>query len=214
MPYMFRRKALVLQAQRSVGFVDLFSTGQPAQAYNARTAISCTPSKLQPFCDTKTTKDTDMAVPPSEPTSSGPSSIHDVLAEEKAIPASDKITTSPASGRPVHGWKWFLVCLAVYSTALLYGLDTTIAADVQPAIVETLGGIQKLPWIGAGFPLGSIAVILPVGYAYGIFEIKWLFITSIIVFEAGSALCGGAPTVRSSNPYTYWLANTSRWTLS
>ncbi len=37
--------------------------------------------------------------------------------------------------------------------------------------------------------------ILPLGYAYGLFEIKTLYLASIILFEAGSALCGGAPTM-------------------
>ena len=85
--------------------------------------------------------------------------------------------------------------VAVYMTAFLYGLDTTIAADVQPAIVESLGDIEKLTWIGVGFPLRSVASILPIGYSYGLFEIKWLYFLSVIIFEAGSALCGGAPTM-------------------
>jgi MFS family permease len=41
--------------------------------------------------------------------------------------------------------------------------------------------------------MGSVAIILLVGKLYGIFEIKWLIIASIITFEAGSALCGAAP---------------------
>jgi MFS family permease len=32
------------------------------------------------------------------------------------------------------------------------------------------------------------------GKLYGNFEIKWLIIGSVILFEAGSALCGAAPT--------------------
>ncbi|KAJ9614200.1 hypothetical protein H2200_002336 [Cladophialophora chaetospira] len=97
--------------------------------------------------------------------------------------------------RPIHGWKWVVSCISIYTTALLYGLDTTIAADVQPDIVKSLGQIEKLTWVGAGFPLGSVAIILPLGYAYGLFELKTLYIASIILFEAGSALCGGAPTM-------------------
>lgn len=100
-----------------------------------------------------------------------------------------------ATVRPTHGLKWFVACSAIYLSAFLYGLDTTIAADVQPAIVKSLGNVQKLSWIGAGFPLGSIAVILPLGYAYSLFEIKKLYLLSILMFEAGSALCGAAPTM-------------------
>jgi MFS family permease len=51
-----------------------------------------------------------------------------------------------------------------------------------------------LPWVGLGFPMASVATILILGRAYGLFDVKILLITSIIVFEAGSALCGAAPT--------------------
>ncbi len=77
------------------------------------------------------------------------------------------------------------------------GLDTTIAADVQGSVYQSLGEIEKLPWIGIGFPMGSVAVILLIGKMYGIFEIKWLIIASIVIFEAGSALCGAAPTANA-----------------
>jgi len=33
------------------------------------------------------------------------------------------------------------------------------------------------------------------GKAYGIFDMKWLYIASLVLFEGGSALCGGAPSM-------------------
>jgi predicted MFS family arabinose efflux permease len=45
--------------------------------------------------------------------------------------------------------------------------------------------------------MGSVAVILVVGSCYGLFEIKYLLIGSIIIFEAGSALCGAAPNMNA-----------------
>ncbi|KAM5444973.1 hypothetical protein MferCBS31731_000429 [Microsporum ferrugineum] len=97
----------------------------------------------------------------------------------------------------VHGWKWFLVCCVLYSTIFLYGLDTTIVADVQVPIVERFGSVDKLSWLGTGFPLGSVATILPIGAFYNIFDIKYVYIISLALFEGGSALCGGAPTMNS-----------------
>jgi MFS family permease len=78
---------------------------------------------------------------------------------------------------------------------MLYGLDTTIAADVQGAVVERFDHVQQLAWIGAGFPLGSVSCILAVGHAYGRFELKTMFIAYLVIFEAGSALCGAAPNM-------------------
>lgn len=62
--------------------------------------------------------------------------------------------------RSIQGWRWLAVCISVYSTCLLYGLDTTIAANIQSNVVETYGAVEKLAWLGTGFSLGSIAIIM------------------------------------------------------
>ena len=100
-----------------------------------------------------------------------------------------------------HGITLRLVLLAIdYTTSLVdiqIGLDTTIAADVQGPILESLGEIEKLSWVGIGFPMGSVATILLLGALYGAFEIKWLYLGSIILFEIGSAVCGSAPSMNA-----------------
>jgi MFS family permease len=112
------------------------------------------------------------------------------------------VTTPLNSGinkppRDMGKLRWILTCSALYSATLLYGLDTTIVADVQVPIVERFGHIEQLTWIGAAFPLGSVAIILPLGVSYGLFDSKWLYISSFILFETGSALCGGAPSMNA-----------------
>jgi MFS family permease len=77
------------------------------------------------------------------------------------------------------------------------GLDTTIAADVQGPILKSLGEIEKLPWVGIGFPMGSVAVILLIGVSNGLFNIKILYIVSLLIFEVGSATCGAAPNMNA-----------------
>lgn len=77
------------------------------------------------------------------------------------------------------------------------GLDTTIAADVQGPILESLGEIEKLAWVGIGFPMGSVATILLIGTCYGLFNIKYLQNASFILFEIGSAICGAAPSMNA-----------------
>jgi MFS family permease len=104
-------------------------------------------------------------------------------------------TGSESPTRTIHGFKWLLVCASLYISAFLYGLDTTIAADVQGPVVEQFGHIEQLAWIGSGFPLGSVAVILLVGNLFGHFNMKWIFIASVALFEIGSAVCGAAPSM-------------------
>jgi MFS family permease len=99
--------------------------------------------------------------------------------------------------RKIRGFRWVTVCASLYVSALMYGLDTTIAADVQGAVIETFGQVAQLAWVGAAFPLGSVAVILPYGTLYAKFNMKWLYIGGIVLFQAGSALCGAAPTMNA-----------------
>ncbi|KAL5044237.1 hypothetical protein BDW71DRAFT_209450 [Aspergillus fruticulosus] len=105
-------------------------------------------------------------------------------------------TEKTDDARKVTGLRWFLICAALYLSALMYGLDTTIAADIQGAVIETFpSDVSQLAWIGAGFPLGSVAVILPYGFLYTTFNMKWLYIAGIVLFQVGSAICGAAPTM-------------------
>ncbi|KAH8698237.1 major facilitator superfamily domain-containing protein [Phaeosphaeriaceae sp. PMI808] len=91
--------------------------------------------------------------------------------------------------------QWLLIVLAVYSSAFLYGLDTTIVSVIQGPVVERFHHVEKLGWLGIGFPLGSVATIAAWAKAYDIFDTKWLYIASLMHFAAGSALCGGASTM-------------------
>lgn len=102
----------------------------------------------------------------------------------------------PSRPRPrqVHGWKWAIAYASMLSTTLLFSLDNTIVADIQPSILAEFGHVELLPWIGTGFALGTIAV-LPWGKVYGVFNIKWVYIFNILLFELGSAVCGAAPNL-------------------
>ncbi|EAU33818.1 predicted protein [Aspergillus terreus NIH2624] len=104
---------------------------------------------------------------------------------------------SEETGRTVRGLRWLVVCVALYITCFLYGLDTTIAADVQGPVIEAFGRVQQLAWIGAGFPLGSVCVILLLGTLFSTFNMKWVYITTVVLFEVGSALCGAAPNMNA-----------------
>ncbi|KAL8917608.1 MAG: hypothetical protein Q9172_005771 [Xanthocarpia lactea] len=99
--------------------------------------------------------------------------------------------------RDVTGFRWLLICVAIFSGNILYGLDTTIAADIQAAVSETYNNVTQLGWLGVGFCLGSTVTILPLGKAYARFDNKWVFIGCLTMFAAGSALCGGAPDMNA-----------------
>lgn len=109
--------------------------------------------------------------------------------------SADRTENRNEPERSIRGLRWFLICIAIFSADLLYGLDNTIVADIQGSIAETFDEYTQLGWLGVGFTLGSVVLILPLGKAYAVFNTKWLFISCVSMFAAGSALCGGAPNM-------------------
>ncbi|KAH8650850.1 major facilitator superfamily domain-containing protein [Tricladium varicosporioides] len=125
-------------------------------------------------------------------------SVKNDSTNEKSSPQiPPSIEVEPEPQRAVTGFRWILVCIAIFSANVLYGLDTTIAADIQGAVSESFQNVTQLGWLGVGFTLGSTVAILPLGKAYGIFDTKWIFIGCLSMFAAGSALCGAAPSMNA-----------------
>ncbi|KAE9377409.1 MFS general substrate transporter [Stipitochalara longipes BDJ] len=118
-------------------------------------------------------------------------SVLDNVADEKAEPA----TANEPSPRSIHGVKWVTVITAILSSIFLFSLDNTVVADVQPAIVERFGEVNKLPWISVTFLLAAASMNLIFGKIFGQFNAKWTYIVCVIIFELGSALCGAATSM-------------------
>jgi len=147
--------------------------------------------------------------PVSQRSTKSSSHLEDLKSDDSTVPVTDMhsdpekgddVAKTPAQDvwvRPHQGWRFALVYICCMSTAFLYGLDNTIVADIQAPVVERFNEVEKVGWLGIGFGLGSVAVILPFGKAYGIWDVKWLYIGSTLMFEAGSALCGGAPNMNA-----------------
>lgn len=90
-----------------------------------------------------------------------------------------------------------LVSLGHIETRLVQELtcrqDRTIIATAIPPITDEFHSIQDIGWYGSAYML-TAACFLPVsGRVYQLYSTKWVFCLSIVIFEAGSALCGAAP---------------------
>ncbi|TVY75843.1 Efflux pump DEP3 [Lachnellula suecica] len=99
--------------------------------------------------------------------------------------------------RKVVGFKWALAVLSMLSSTFLFSLDTTVVADIQPNIINSFGEFEKFAWLGAAFVLPVAAFNLPFSKAYSLFDIKYLYIGFVTIFEIGSALSGAAPTMNA-----------------
>lgn len=126
------------------------------------------------------------------------SSIHEFACDIERDAPTDAAQGRPPNSNPREKrkrYQWTLTCIGINLCAFLFGLDTTISGAVQASVYESSGELNKLPRIGIAFLMGSVAVILVLGRMFQTFEIKTLLLSSIFVFEVGSALCGAAPSV-------------------
>lgn len=88
--------------------------------------------------------------------------------ESNSVPSSDRqeneetrLSGGALRERTIHGWKWVATAASLYIGAMIYGLDGTIVADIQPDLIEQFNEIESITWAGTGFPLGSFCSILP-----------------------------------------------------
>ncbi|KAK9421201.1 putative Major facilitator superfamily (MFS) profile domain-containing protein [Seiridium unicorne] len=72
---------------------------------------------------------------------------------------------------------------ARYGSLLLFAIDGTIVADIQPSIIDTFGEVEKLPWIGVALSLGTVSIL------------PQYFLIMVLGFEVGSVIRGAAPTM-------------------
>ncbi len=73
---------------------------------------------------------------------------------------------------------------------LLAALDGTIVATALPTIVAELGGLEHLAWVVTAYLLAQTAVIPLYGKLGDLYGRKRVLQGAVIIFLAGSALCG------------------------
>ncbi len=78
---------------------------------------------------------------------------------------------------------------------LMASLDQTIVSTALPTIVGDLGGLQHLSWVVTAYLLGSTVVGPLYGKLGDQYGRKRLLQIAIVIFLAGSALCGLAQTM-------------------
>jgi EmrB/QacA subfamily drug resistance transporter len=79
---------------------------------------------------------------------------------------------------------------ALLLVLLLASLDQTIVSTALPTIVGDLGGISKLSWVVTAYLLASTVVGPIYGKLGDLYGRKIVLQVSIVIFLAGSALCG------------------------
>src|ERR1700722_9783822 len=85
-----------------------------------------------------------------------------------------------------------LLFAALMLVMLLGALDQTIVSTALPTIVGELGGLENLSWVVTSYLLTSTIVVPLYGKFGDLFGRKIVIQASILIFLAGSILCGVA----------------------
>ncbi|KAJ5979260.1 MFS transporter [Penicillium viridicatum] len=89
--------------------------------------------------------------------------------------------------------KLYSIIVPLYFTAFLTALDRTIIVNAIPSITNQFNSIDDIGWYGSAYVLTFCAFQLLFGKIYSFYNPKWVFVTAVVIFEIGSAICGAAP---------------------
>ncbi|HWT25390.1 MAG TPA: MDR family MFS transporter, partial [Solirubrobacteraceae bacterium] len=92
----------------------------------------------------------------------------------------------PAAERPRVG----VIFAGLMLVLLLAALDSTIVATALPTIVGELGGLEHISWITSAYLLAQTAVTPLYGKLGDLYGRKRVLEIAVVMFLAGSALCG------------------------
>src|SRR6201997_1877621 len=98
-----------------------------------------------------------------------------------------------ARERDSHGV--LVVFTGLMLVMLMAALDSTIVSTALPTIVGDLGGLNHISWVVTAYLLAQTAVTPIYGKLGDQYGRKVVLQSALVVFLAGSALCGAAQSM-------------------
>ncbi|KAJ5514925.1 hypothetical protein N7463_004477 [Penicillium fimorum] len=121
--------------------------------------------------------------------------------EEELDQQPDQVSTttekpSEAKEDETHlatGTRLLAITISILLAMFLVALDRTIIATAVPRIATQFNSLNDISWYASAYLLTSCATQLSWGKVYTFYSTKTIFLIAILIFEVGSAVCGGAP---------------------
>src|SRR4051794_12491667 len=105
-----------------------------------------------------------------------------------AAPAENAPAASAFAG--IHGRQLYLIMGGVMLGLLLAALDATVVGPAMFRILRDLKGLEHYAWVTTGYLLTSTVTVPIAGKLGDLYGRKWFFVGGMVLFIAGSALCG------------------------
>jgi DHA2 family multidrug resistance protein len=95
--------------------------------------------------------------------------------------------------KPVNKW---LVTVSITFGTLMGTIDASIVSVAVPHLTGALSvTVEQITWVTTGFVIATVMVMPLTGFLARLFGQKRVYLTSLVIFIAGSALCGMARTL-------------------
>ncbi|CAF3656146.1 unnamed protein product [Fusarium graminearum] len=156
------------------------------------------------FKDTMTTTDLEqepvwnkaLSTPKEDETNSLPTEKLNSTADCEAAVHQDTADTRIQQGDDVylHGPPLVLMTLSLMVGVLMISLDTSIIATAIPKITSKFDSLGDVAWYASAYLLTQLSAQPAFGKIYTFWNLKWVYLASSMIFEAGSILCAAAPS--------------------
>lgn len=90
--------------------------------------------------------------------------------------------------------KFWLIIGSTFLATFIVALDRTILSTAIPQITNDFNSLGDIGWYGSSYMLTAAAFQLLFGRLYRFYDLRWTFLSSIVVFEVGSVVCAAAPS--------------------
>ncbi|GCE30919.1 MFS transporter [Dictyobacter alpinus] len=99
---------------------------------------------------------------------------------------------------PLYSKREIVLTMAgVLMVMLLASLDQTIVSTAMPHIVSEMRGFDRYTWVTTAYLLTSTVMVPIYGKLSDLYGRKSIFLVGIVLFLAGSALCGMSPSMNA-----------------
>ncbi|OAA68416.1 major facilitator superfamily transporter aflatoxin efflux [Niveomyces insectorum RCEF 264] len=125
--------------------------------------------------------------------------LSDATDVEKLAPVAEQPPAPPRGPPPQNdlfqprSFKFWMILVSNFLALFLVALDRTIVATAVPRISDDFHSLGDIGWYASAYMLTTSASQLIFGRLYKFYSMKWTFLSCVVIFEIGSAICGAAP---------------------
>ncbi|KAL5480187.1 hypothetical protein ACEPAI_1457 [Sanghuangporus weigelae] len=143
-------------------------------------------SNEKPFNDGNEVSVTESERDVSDQTTGGQNLHHDDHSRRGTLKLDDNDHTRPT------GFRLLLLTIGLSLVVFTVALEDTIVATAIPRITTAFNSLNDVGWYGSAFLLTATSLQPLFGKVYTYFDVKWVYLSALVVFEVGSIICAAA----------------------